>query len=169
MNAMKLVCLCFACALFGCKSTPSPVPTESGSSMPSSSPEAVAVAPSAASSTASSASAAGTVPTYGETTRELTTAVGQSFVLALPANITTPYRWVVDSTLDSSALELVKNEYSDAPAAGCSGCLGAGGRRLLTFQAKRTGTWTLSLSYQSITDSKEAPVSRFQATVQVTP
>lgn len=158
MNTTYLLSLLAVCSLIGCKSSPEAAPAGSATPMTNTSQTAAAVAPSAASTG---------IPTYGESTREIATGVGQSFVLALPANVATPYKWVVDSTVDPTALELVTNEYSETPAPGCVGCLGVGGRRLMTFQAKRTGTLLLSLSYQSITDPKEAPANRFQAQVQV--
>jgi inhibitor of cysteine peptidase len=133
---------------------------ESGTPVTDSSVSTVATAPTNSSTTTSD-----DLITYGESTRDITTTVGQSFVLSLPANITTPYRWVLDSTVDPNAIELVKNEYTEASTSTCRGCVGVGGRRLLTFRIKRAGTFVLSLSYQSITDPKEAPESRFQATV----
>ncbi|MGC4067052.1 MAG: protease inhibitor I42 family protein [Polyangiaceae bacterium] len=95
------------------------------------------------------------------------TNVGVPFTVALPANITTPYKWVVDPSTDASVLELTKDEYVASPPAECPGCVGTGGRRLLTFQPKRTATSQLAMSYRSITNASEPPAKQFVVRVVV--
>jgi predicted secreted protein len=161
MSVAKFVSLSVVLVIAACKSSPEPTTVESAVPMSSNSQPPITQASIAPTSIMSG------VPTYGENTHEFSTAVGQPFILSLPANITTPYKWVVSSTVDPTAFDLVKDEYVANPPDGCTGCVGTGGRRLMTFQAKRTGLLTLSLRYQSITDAKSEPASEYQATIQV--
>jgi inhibitor of cysteine peptidase len=161
MSAKKSLVLSVVLVIAACKSSPEPTTVESA--VPTASNNQP---PITQTSTAPSSITSG-VPTYGEGTHEFSTAVGQAFTLSLPANITTPYKWVVNSSVDPTAFELVKDEYVANPPDGCLGCVGMGGRRLMTFQAKRVGLLTLSLRYQSITDAKAEPASEYQANIQV--
>jgi predicted secreted protein len=163
MRAIEVVgvsVLCGLVGLWGCKSSPEASPQE-----PSSSPATSIAAPEAAGATQPSSAATNRV--YDENTAEIAAAVGVPFTLALPANVTTPYKWGVDPSTDASALELIKDEYAANPPAECTGCVGTGGRRLLTFQPKRAGTVQLSMSYRSITNAAEPPAKQYSARVVI--
>jgi len=136
-------------------------------------------APEAASPTQSAASAssppAGSAPAasqaavtyYDETTSQIEVAVGARFTLALKANVTTPYKWSVTAAVDATALALVEERYVERAPAECSGCVGVGGRRLLTFEARRPGSFPLDLEYRSIGDPNEPPAASVHVTVTV--
>jgi predicted secreted protein len=153
MRAIEIVGALLLCGVWGCKSSPE-APTPATSNVL---PATASAAPAAATSNR----------IYDDSTTEIVAAVGVPFTVALPANITTPYKWVIDPSTDVSVLELTKDEYVANPPAECTGCVGTGGRRLLTLQPKRAATVQLAMSYRSITDAAEPPAKQFSARVVI--
>jgi len=116
---------------------------------PSSAPSVASAPPPTATSSATPSSAAApsgaASKTYDDTTRSIDASVGDRFTLNLPANVTTPYKWVAAPS--EPALVLAERHYEDKPPAGCQGCVGYPGTDRLTFEAKQAGTTTLVLRY----------------------
>ena len=86
--------------------------------------------------------------------------LGDEFVLRLPENPTTGFRWQVSWTGDA-ALEIVDDQFEP----GSAGSLpGAAGRRILRYVARKTGTLQLVAVHQrswdaaSKTDQKQQTI-----------
>jgi predicted secreted protein len=101
---------------------------------------------------------------YDDSTRAIEAKVGDRFAINLPANITTPYKWVVAST--QAAVVLAERHYEDKPPAGCTACVGYPGTDRFTFEAKQEGITTLVLQYAPLR-SKSDPAER-ELSIQVT-
>jgi inhibitor of cysteine peptidase len=76
---------------------------------------------------------------------------GDFLNVTLQENPTTGYRWVVVER-DDSRLRLVDDQYA-APDPGPNGAVGAGGQRLLRFQALADGPTRLRLEYRRANDA----------------
>ncbi len=113
-------------------------------------------APNAASATSSKA--------YDDSTRTIDAKLGERFTVNLPANVTTPYKWVVASP--EEVVALVERHYDDSSPAKCDGCVGRGGTDRLTFEAKHEGSATLLLKYAPLR-SKSEPAQR-EVSISVT-
>ena len=125
------------------------------------------VAPSALaadSGTSGARAAALDAKTFDDSTRTIEAKVGDRFTINLPANITTPYKWVVASP--ETLVVLTDRHYDDTASAKCDGCAGRSGTDRLTFEAKHDGTATLVLKYAPLR-SKSDPPER-ELSIQVT-
>jgi predicted secreted protein len=160
MTTRVLLICCLAATLSACASSPEPAVLP-----PSTAAASGGTASGGGPVLAATVAPASTPAVYDEKTSQLSVAVGQRFSLSLAANITTPYKWVVDPSLDAAILALVEDKYVEPPPRESPGAVGGGGRRLLTFEAKRAATTNLKLTYQSITDPQEPPVRTHQVTV----
>lgn len=83
--------------------------------------------------------------------------VGDVIVVRLPENPTTGYRWKSDP---SSGLALTGDDYtimSTAP--------GAGGERILRFDVRAPGAFSLRLILVREWEASRAPLDRFEVTV----
>jgi predicted secreted protein len=121
-------------------------------------PSEAAAAPSVASATAPSARI------YDDSTRSIKATVGERFTINLPANIATPYKWIVASP--EGIVALAERHYQEKPPEGCAGCVGYPGTDRLTFEAKEAGSASLLLRYAPLR-SKSDPPER-ELTIQVT-
>jgi inhibitor of cysteine peptidase len=94
----------------------------------------------------------------------ITASVGDQFVVALAANVTTGYSWQLDDPGDTNVVQVVGSEYV-APGQQMPG---AGGKECWTFQAAAPGTTTLGLSYRRPFEPPSIPPVRTkQITVTV--
>ncbi len=146
-------------AVGGCKSSPPPAPPPDSGAQVS--------APVAPSTTPVPTPDPNAALSINESVHAITVARGQAFTVSLPANITTPYKWIPATNLAEAGIELLKDEYQTNPSPDCANCAGVGGRRMMTFRSNLPGEHVLSLKYQSITNSTEAPAETYQATVTV--
>lgn len=90
--------------------------------------------------------------TYSDTTTNISAAVGESFVVALPANVTVPMKWRLEPPPDPKLLTTGDEKYVEQPPAGCPGCTGYGGTRLFSFAAAGAGKGTLHFALRPLTD-----------------
>jgi predicted secreted protein len=116
-------------------------------------------APSAAASSSTAPSTSELAATagdnaYNDSTKAITAKVGERFTLNLPANITTPYKWIVASP--DTNVTLAERHYQEKPPAGCSGCVGYPGTDRLTFEAKQPGETKLVLRYAPLRSNEPA-------------
>jgi len=142
-----------------------PVPPSASAGAQSSSapaPSVQAAPPEAAATESQAAAQADKI--YDDTTRTIAGKVGDKFTINLPANITTPYKWVVDSP--ESVVALTERHYEEKPPVGCTNCVGYPGTDRLTFEAKSGGTATLVLRYAPLR-SKTDPAER-ELSIEVT-
>lgn len=108
------------------------------------------------SSPAPSSTTTDTAATYpiGETstTAEVQVQNGKTFTLAIPANESTGYQWVVTS----GAGDVVNSLGSKYSTTATPALPGAGGTQNLSFQAQKVGTAQLVLGYQRPTTGEPA-------------
>ncbi len=93
---------------------------------------------------------ASTTRVYDDTTKSIDTFLGDRVTINLPANITTPYQWVLAPADAHSIVVLAERHYQDKPPADCQACVGYPGTDRLTLEAKAVGTTTLTLRYVPI-------------------
>jgi predicted secreted protein len=164
--SFALLLLCVAC-----KASPEPTPAEASapSTATAPAPEAPGAAPgpSEASSTAAPV-AAGGPKVYGETTKTISAKVGERFVVALPSNITVPFKWRLDPP-DVKLFALLDEKHVDEPPAGCGDCVGYGGTRLYTFETKGSGSASLHFALKPLTDPAGASQKNVTVAVTVSP
>ncbi len=102
--------------------------------------------------------------TKNDDARQLALKVGETFLVSLPENPTTGYRW--EQTGDTSQyLSAVKDEY--VPARQGGGVVGAGGLRELTFSAKAPGSVKLLLRLRRSWENPGQAVDSFFVTVNI--
>jgi inhibitor of cysteine peptidase len=95
----------------------------------------------------SSGTASVTVYTAGTS---ITVDKGHKFVIALESNPSTGYRW---SAEDNRKIEQLKSRF----VPGGSNLVGAAGTQLITFEATRRGSTTLTLGYARSFEKGTAP------------
>jgi inhibitor of cysteine peptidase len=104
------------------------------------------------------------VLTKSEITQNVTLAVGNTLVVELGSNYTTPYRWTPDTKIgDSSVIKQLSHAFKQ-PA---SDALGAPGTEVWTFTALRPGTTTVSTEYTSFVGKDAKPACSYTLTVTV--
>ncbi|CPR02571.1 Chagasin family peptidase inhibitor I42 [Mycobacterium bohemicum DSM 44277] len=97
-------------------------------------------------------------------TQDITVAVGNTLVLRLGSNYTTPYRWKPETKIgDPSVLKQDSHEFVQPT----SDALGAPGTEVWTFTALKPGTTTISTAYASIVGANPTPTCTYTATVTV--
>lgn len=97
-------------------------------------------------------------------TQSITLAVGNTLVVKLGSNYTTPYRWKPDTTIgDSSVIKQISHEFVQPTA----DTLGAPGTQVWTFSALKSGTTTISTSYTSFVSKDAKPACTYTANVTV--
>ncbi len=122
-------------------------------------PSAAGPAPAAQVAPAAALPEATALKTYdGAETSAIDAVPGERFVVALAANITTPFKWTL-SGQDESVARLLEDGYTDAPPAGCEGCVGYGGTASFTFEAVGVGDTTLDFTYRGLGQS-DGPAQR---------
>ncbi|RAU96708.1 hypothetical protein DQP58_09395 [Mycobacterium colombiense] len=104
------------------------------------------------------------VLTQSEISQTVTLAVGNTLIVQLGSNYTTPYRWNPDTKIgDSSVIKQLNHEF-EQPA---SDALGAPGTEVWTFAALRPGTTTVSTAYTSFVGKDTKPACTYTLTVTV--
>jgi inhibitor of cysteine peptidase len=88
---------------------------------------------------------------------------GEQVAISLAENPTTGFQWALEQG-DDAILKLLDSAY--VRAAGPD--LGSGGRRVLTFEAKNSGTVRLSLKLWRAWEGDSSIRQRFEITIQVT-
>ncbi len=97
-------------------------------------------------------------------TQNITLAVGNTLVVKLGSNYTTPYRWTPETQIgDPSVLKQNSHEFVQPT----SDALGAPGTEVWTFSALKPGTTTITTSYASIVGKDPKPTCTYTATVTV--
>lgn len=134
---------------------PAPIPTPPATSAP---------APAA---TPPSAPAASGPRTYPESTTSIEAKVGEKFSVALPANITVPYKWRLEPAPDPKVLAVGEETYISEPPAGCQGCAGYGGTRLFAFTAAGAGKVELHFALRPLNEPKGAAQKEARIAVSV--
>ena len=147
-NIMTTVLVGCCVALPGCQKS------EPAQATPPSSAEGVAgPAPTSAGSVAAESRV------YDETARAIDARTGERFVIALKANVTTPFEWRLEPEPNAAVVVPSEHKYTDAPPQGCSGCVGYGGTDSFAFVAKAPGEADLHFAYRQIT-KKDVPPNR---------
>nr|WP_260745459.1 protease inhibitor I42 family protein [Mycobacterium sp. SMC-2] len=104
------------------------------------------------------------VLTESDITQNITVAVGNTLILRLGSNYTTPYRWTPDTTIgDPGIIKQTSHEF--VPPS--SDALGAPGTEVWKFTALRPGTTTIGTSYTSFVGNDSKPACTYTATVTV--
>ncbi len=137
-------------------------PVPPSSSVQSSAVAAPSALPVDAGASSRAAPPAGRV--FDDSARTIEAKVGERFTINLPANITTPYKWVVASP--ETVVALAERHYDDTQNSKCDGCAGRSGTDRLTFEAKQDGTATLVLRYAPLRSKTEPPAR--ELSIQVT-
>jgi predicted secreted protein len=88
--------------------------------------------------------------------------VGNTLVLTLVANHSTPYHWVLTQAPDPSILVKTSNTYESE-----GGQPGSGGQEIWKFRARGEGSTALQLVYQSVNGAPNG--DRFSISVHVSP
>ena len=97
-------------------------------------------------------------------TQNITLAVGNTLVVKLGSNYTTPYRWTPDTKIgDSAIIKQVSHEFVQPT----SDALGAPGTEVWTFTALKPGTTTITTSYTSFVGKDTKPACTYTANVTV--
>lgn len=93
-----------------------------------------------------------------EISQSVTLAVGNSLVVELGSNYTTPYRWTPDTTIgDSAIIKQLSHEFVPPT----SDALGAPGTEKWTFTALKPGATTIRTSYTSFVDKDAKPACTY--------
>lgn len=104
------------------------------------------------------------VLTQSEITQNITLAVGNTLVVELGSNYTTPYRWNPDTKIgDASVIKQLNHEFVQPT----SDALGAPGKEEWTFAALKPGTTTVSTLYTSFVSKDAKPACTYTLTVTV--
>lgn len=104
------------------------------------------------------------VLTQSEINQDVTLAVGNTLIVELGSNYTTPYRWTPDTTIgDPAIIKQVGHEF--VPPA--SDALGAPGTEAWTFTALKPGTTTVSTTYTSFVEKDAKPSCVYTLNVTV--
>lgn len=89
--------------------------------------------------------------------------VGQQFILRLPSNPTTGFRWLLRDSAPQVLQSLGPEVYSNPED---SGLVGSAGVSTWRFQVAKTGTGTLALSYERPWEVGVLPAQRFECTLK---
>lgn len=104
------------------------------------------------------------VLTQSEISQNVTLAVGNTLVVELGSNYTTPYRWTPDTKIgDSSVVKQLTHEFVQPT----SDALGAPGVEEWTFTALKPGSTTISTAYTSFVGKDAKPACTYTLTVTV--
>lgn len=98
------------------------------------------------------------IPVYGKNDLDISTAVGQEFVIELESNASTGYRWTY--TQEGSALELV-----DQKSISGGSTPGAPGSQRFTFKATVSGASYLDFTYARSTPAPDDTKLRYDVTI----
>jgi inhibitor of cysteine peptidase len=96
--------------------------------------------------------------------QSITLAVGNTLVVKLGSNYTTPYRWNPDTKIgDSTIIKQTSHQFVQPR----SDALGAPGTEVWTFSVLKSGTTTISTSYTSFVGGDAKPACTYTANVTV--
>jgi len=141
LNRLTAV-LCGALLFASCKSAPETAP----SALPDAkvANQALTATPTAA------PPAAGPKRIYDEQVTQIDARVGESFEIALPGNVTTPFRWALDTESLSALAKLKAQTYTDSPPPECPRCVGYPGTAHFEIEATQAGEAKVRLAYRRL-------------------
>jgi predicted secreted protein len=90
--------------------------------------------------------------TYPDSTTSISAAVGETFAVALPANVTVPMKWRLEPPPEPKLLAVGEEKYVEQPPADCAGCVGYGGTRLFAFTGAGAGKGTLHFALRPLSE-----------------
>lgn len=97
-------------------------------------------------------------------TQDITLSVGNTLVVKLASNYTTPFRWTPTTQVgDSTIVKQVDHRFVQPT----TDALGASGTEEWTFDVLKSGTTTITTSYASILGKDRTPTCTYTATVTV--
>ncbi|HYB83449.1 MAG TPA: protease inhibitor I42 family protein [Mycobacterium sp.] len=97
-------------------------------------------------------------------TQDITLNVGNTLMVKLGSNYSTPYRWKPDTEIgDPAVVKQIGHEFVQPT----SDALGAPGTEVWTFTALKPGTTTVTTSYASFVGKDTTPVCTYTANVTV--
>lgn len=97
-------------------------------------------------------------------TQNVTLAVGNTLIVKLGSNYTTPYRWSPDMKIADPAIIKQNSHEFVQPT---SDALGAPGTEVWKFTALKPGSTTITTSYTSFVGKNSEPACRYTANVTV--
>ncbi len=153
-----------------CKTSPETAPPGASAPVATTSPSPGPTAPPGAdppSSDAAAIRAANGTRTYADSTTTISAAVGESFVVALPANVTVPMKWRLEPPPEPKLLRTGDEKYVEHPPADCPRCTGYGGTRLFNFTAAGAGKLTLHFALRPLTDPHGAAQKEVSISVEI--
>lgn len=101
---------------------------------------------------------------HSDITQHATLAVGNTLMIKLGSNYSTPYRWTVTTKIgDPTIVEQIGHEFVQPT----SPRLGAPGTEVWTFAALKPGMTTITTSYSSFVGTDTKPVCSYTANVTV--
>lgn len=104
------------------------------------------------------------VLTQSDIKQNITLSVGNTLVVELGSNYTTPYRWTPDTQIgDASIVKQLSHQFVQPT----SDALGAPGTEEWTLSALRPGTTTVTTSYTSFVGKDAKPACTYTLTVTV--
>ena len=109
------------------------------------------------------AGCAGGIETYTDADKTISANVNQEFVITLDSNPTTGYNWEED--YDVGMLKLVESKYEPGKQAE-EGMVGAGGTQYFRFQALKTGTTEITLTYKRSWETESADQKVFTVDIR---
>ncbi|NTW00974.1 MAG: protease inhibitor I42 family protein [Oscillochloris sp.] len=101
--------------------------------------------------------------TQADSGKAISVKQGDTFQINLDENPTTGYRWAMDSQ-DTQVITLISDTYTTTSS---GTMLGAGGTRMLTFQAATTGTIQLKLKLWRAWEGDSSIGQRFETSITV--
>lgn len=104
------------------------------------------------------------VLTQDVVTQNITLAVGNTLIVKLGSNYSTPYRWTPDTKIGDPTI-IKQNSHEFVPPS--SDALGAPGTEVWTFTALRPGTTTIVTTYTSFVAKNGKPGCTYTANVTV--
>jgi inhibitor of cysteine peptidase len=97
-------------------------------------------------------------------TQNVTLAVGNTLIVKLGSNYSTPYRWKGDTKIGDSTIVKQTSHRFVQPT---TDALGAPGTEVWTFTALKAGTTTITTSYTSFVGKDTKPACTYTANVTV--
>ena len=104
------------------------------------------------------------VLTQSVITQNITLDAGNTLVVKLGSNYTTPYRWTPETKIGDPGIVKQTNHEFVPPS---SDALGAPGAEVWTFTALKPGTTTIGTSYTSFVGKEPKPACTYTANVTV--
>jgi predicted secreted protein len=147
--------------------TPAPPQQTAETPPPAAPPTASATGNSVAPPTAATPPAAAGARTYPDSTKSIQAKAGEKFSVALPANITVPYKWRLEPAPDAKVIAVGEESYIAEPPKDCQGCVGYGGTRIFSFTAAGAGKAELHFALRPLNEPKGAAQKEARISVEV--